>query len=126
MSHSSSDPSKGVSGQLKQKQKEFQGLLVKNSHEVNVVQTELQGLLLIQAALQAALQVAILSVKDDEKVKKLQEISQSLDAEQIQSQGIIIEDCDGITVTQTELQVDVAVQAAIQLLAKLSLLSVEE
>lgn len=104
-------------------QSENQSLVIRNSHEISVAQTEVQGLLLVQAALQAAIQATILSFgeTDNDAVKKLEELSQSLDVTQVQNQGVLIEDSDGITITQTEVQVDAVVQAAIQLLAKLSL-----
>lgn len=106
-------------------QSEQQALVIRNSHDVNCTQTEVQGLLLIQAALQAAIQAAILSFgdSDNEALKNLKKLNQQLDLTQVQSQGTYIEDCDGIVITQTEVQVDVVVQAAIQLLAKLSLAS---
>jgi len=39
-------------------QAETQGLTIVNSHDVTVTQTEAQGLLIIQAALQAAIQAS--------------------------------------------------------------------
>ncbi|WP_079479147.1 spore coat protein [Halobacillus salinus] len=120
MTHSSTPAPKG--NKLNEKQVEYQGLTITNSHTVNVTQTEIQGLLLIQASLQAALQATILSFgENNSQVDKLKELSQSLDAAQVQAQSVVIEDSDDVNITQTELQVDVAVQAAIQLLAKLSL-----
>ncbi|WP_075982726.1 spore coat protein [Bacillus massilinigeriensis] len=104
-------------------QKEIQGLFIRNSHTVSVTQTEVQGLLLIQAALQAAVEAAILVFGNDnhKDVQQLQKISQSLDVHQFQSQTTVIEDSGEITVLQTEVQVDVVVQAAINLLAQLLL-----
>lgn len=104
-------------------QNEFQGLYIRNSHTVSVTQTEVQGLLLIQAALQAAVEAAIIAFGNDSNhnVQQLQKISQSLDVHQFQSQTTVIEDSGEITVLQTEVQVDVVVQAAINLLAQLLL-----
>ncbi|MHC0038011.1 spore coat protein [Pseudoneobacillus sp. C159] len=104
-------------------QYEYQGLVIRNSHTIQVTQTEVQGLLLIQAALQAAVEAAILVLggSGNKEVKQLQKIAQSLDVNQVQKQSVFIEDSGEITVLQTEIQVDVVVQAAINLLAKLLL-----
>jgi len=104
-------------------QYEKQGLIVRNSHTVNVTQTEVQGLLLIQAALQAAIEASIVVLGSDENnnVRQLQRVAQSLDVTQVQSQLTVIEDSGEVTVTQTEVQVDAVVQAAINLLAQLLL-----
>ena len=105
------------------RQSETQGLVVRNSHTVQVTQTEVQGLLLVQAALQAAIEASIivLGSSQDNNVQQLQKIVQNLDVNQMQNQTITIEDSGEVTVTQTEVQVDIVVQAAINLLAKLLL-----
>jgi hypothetical protein len=102
-------------------QYEYQGLVVRNSHTVQVTQTEVQGLLLIQAALQAAVEASIIVLGNNSKndIQQLQKIAQSLDINQVQKQSVYIEDSGEITVAQTEIQVDAVVQAAINLLAKL-------
>lgn len=112
-----------ISNNTKVNQSEYQGLIVRNSHTVQVTQTEVQGLLLVQAALQAAIEasVVVLGSKAENNIKQLQKIAQSLDVKQIQNQSILIEDSDGVTVIQTEVQIDVVVQAAINLLAQLLL-----
>ncbi|MGX9134541.1 spore coat protein [Rummeliibacillus sp. JY-2-4R] len=104
-------------------QMEHQGLIIRNSHTVDVTQTEVQGLLLVQAALQAAIEAVITVLGSDENadVKNLQKIAQSLEVTQVESQRVAIIDSDGITVRQTEVQIDVVIQAAIQLLASLVL-----
>lgn len=100
-----------------------QKLVIKNSHAVNVTQTEVQGLVVIQAALQAAIEavVSVLSSDENANVEKLQKIAQDLDITQVESQKVVIIDSGEVTVSQTELQIDVVVQAAIQLLAQLAL-----
>jgi hypothetical protein len=102
-------------------QSEVQGLTIVNSHNIQVTQTELQGLLLIQVALQASIEAAIivLGTNQNNNIEQLQRLSQSLNVSNIESQSVIIRDSDGIVVTQTEVQVDVVVQAAINLIAKL-------
>lgn len=100
-----------------------QGLFIRNSHTVDVTQTEGQGLVLVQAALQAAIEavIVVLGSNENADVKNLQKIAQSLEVSQVESQRVAIIDSDGITVRQTEVQIDVVVQAAIQLLAQLVL-----
>lgn len=101
-------------------QTEVQGLTIVNSHNIQVTQTELQGLLLIQVALQAAIEAAIVVLGTQNKnITQLQRLVQSLDVTNMESQSVVIRDSDGIVVTQTEVQVDVVVQAAINLIAKL-------
>ncbi|WP_176547270.1 spore coat protein [Bacillus sp. AFS053548] len=61
----------------------------------------------------------ILLFADDPRISQLQKVAQSLENLQLQSQSVVIENSDGIVVTQTELQMEVVIQAAIQLLAQL-------
>lgn len=104
-------------------QSQYQGLFIRNSHTVDVTQTEVQGLVLVQAALQAAIEASIIVLGTDENadVKKLQKVAQNLEVSQAETQSVAIIDSDAITVRQTEVQIDVVVQAAIQLLAQLVL-----
>jgi len=72
-------PSQGNNKQAPQKaennlevnQYQDQGLFIRNSHTVDVTQTEVQGLVLVQAALQAAIEAAIvvLGSNDNADVK---------------------------------------------------------
>lgn len=106
------------------KQKGLQGLFIRDSHNIQVTQTEIQGLILVQAALQATLEASILVLgSEDKDVKQLQKVAQNLEAAQKQYQTIVIENSEGIKVTQTEVQVEVVVQAAINLLTQLLLKS---
>jgi hypothetical protein len=102
-------------------QSEEQGLTIVNSHNIQVTQIETQGLLLIQVALQAAIEaaIAVLGTNQNNDITQLQRLAQSLDVTNIEGQSVVIRDSDGVVVTQTEVQVDVVVQAAINLLAKL-------
>ncbi|PGM57047.1 hypothetical protein CN946_08870 [Bacillus sp. AFS053548] len=86
---------------------------------MTVAQTEAQALVLVQASLQAAIEAVILLFADDPRISQLQKVAQSLENLQLQSQSVVIENSDGIVVTQTELQMEVVIQAAIQLLAQL-------
>lgn len=85
------------------KQSEIQGLVVRNSHSIQVTQTEVQGLFLVQAALQAAIEASILvlSASEDKNVQQLQKIVQTLDVNQMQNQSMLIEDSGEITVTRS-------------------------
>ncbi|GGI10848.1 spore coat protein [Gottfriedia solisilvae] len=104
---------------LENTQAEFQRLVIRDSHNVAVTQTEAQGLVLVQASLQAAIEAVIILFGDDPRISQLQRVAQSLENLQLQSQAVWIENADGIVVTQTELQLEAVIQAAIQLLAQL-------
>ncbi|MFF2878832.1 spore coat protein [Gottfriedia sp. NPDC057991] len=104
---------------LENAQAEVQRLVIRDSHNVTVAQTEAQALVLVQASLQAAIEAVILIFGDDPRISQLQRIAQSLENLQLQSQSVLIEKADTIVVTQTELQLEVVIQAAIQLLAQL-------
>lgn len=101
---------------------ETQGLFIRNSHDIEVTQTEVQTLVLVQTSLQAAIEAAILVFASHEKeldTSKLEAISKNITAVQFQSQNVVIEDSDGITIRQTEVQTEVVVQTVINLLAQL-------
>lgn len=100
-------------------QAELQRLVIRDSHNIAVTQTEAQGLALVQASLHAAIEAVIILFGDDPRVSQLQRVSQSLENLQLQAQSVRIENSDGIVVTQTELQLEVVIQAAINLLAQL-------
>lgn len=104
-------------------QTQNQGLFIQNSHTVDVTQTEVQGLVVVQAALQAAIEAAVIVLGSNENadISNLQRIAQNLEVTQTEIQNVTIIDSDAITVRQTEVQIDVVVQAAIQLLAQLAL-----
>lgn len=115
------DAEQDLTNRLTNNQREVQALVIRDSHNVQVAQTEAQALILVQVALQAAIEAAIVVLStQDADVRALQQLSQNLSAIQLQNQSITIVGSDGITVTQTELQVDVVVQAAVNLLAQLS------
>lgn len=115
--------SQNTANNLEVNQSQDQGLVIRNSHTVDVTQTEVQGLVLVQAALQAAIEAAIVVLGSTENadLENLQRIAQNLEVTQTESQRVTIVDSDGITVRQTEVQIDAVVQAAIQLLAQLVL-----
>lgn len=109
-------------------QSEFQGIFIKDSNEIRINQTEAQALIVLQIALQAALDVLLIAFDlddNDDDVRELQSIIQSIKGAQLQHQKIIIKDCNDITLNQQQLQVDALIQVALQLLAKLDAKFVE-
>ena len=103
-------------------QSEFQGIFIKDSNQIRINQTEAQALIILQIALQAALDVLLIAFDlddNDDDVRELQSIIQSIKGAQLQHQKIIIKDCNDITLNQQQLQVDALIQVALQLLAKL-------
>ena len=109
-------------------QSEFQGIFIKDSNEIRINQTEAQALIVLQIALQAALDVLLIAFDlddNDDDVRELQSIIQSIKGAQLQHQKIIIKDCNDITLNQQQLQVDALIQVALQLLAKLEAKFVE-
>ena len=109
-------------------QSEFQGIFIKDSNQIRINQTEAQALIILQIALQAALDVLLIAFDlddNDDDVRELQSIIQSIKASQFQCQKIIIKDCNDITLNQQQLQVDALIQVALQLLAKLEAKFVE-
>ena len=103
-------------------QSEFQGIFIKDSNQIRINQTEAQALIILQIALQAALDVLLIAFDlddNDDDVRELQSIIQSIKACQLQCQKIIIKDCNDITLNQQQIQIDALIQVALQLLAKL-------
>ena len=79
-------------------------------------------MIILQIALQAALDVLLIAFDlddNDDDVRELQSIIQSIKAAQLQCQKIIIKDCNDITLNQQQIQIDALIQVALQLLAKL-------
>lgn len=109
-------------------QSEFQGIFIKDSNQIRINQTEAQALIILQIALQAALDVLLIAFDlddNDDDVRELQSIIQSIKAAQLQYQKIIIKDCNDITLNQQQIQIDALIQVALQLLAKLEAKFVE-
>ena len=109
-------------------QSEFQGIFIKDSNEIRINQTEAQALIILQIALQAALDVLLIAFDlddNDDDVRELQSIIQSIKGAQLQHQKIIIKDCNDITLNQQQIQIDALIQVALQLLAKLEAKFVE-
>lgn len=105
-------------------QSQYQGIFIKGSTAVSIAQLEAQALLVLQISLQAALDVILVAFDldgEDNDVKELQSLIQSVKVAQVGHQHIVIHDSFDITILQAEAQIDVVIQAAIQLLARLEL-----
>lgn len=105
-------------------QSQYQGIFIKGSSDVNIAQLEAQALLVLQISLQAALDVILVAFDldgDDDDVSELQTLIQSVKVAQVEHQHIIIRDSFDINIIQAEAQIDVVIQAAIQLLARIEL-----
>ncbi len=103
-------------------QSQFQGIFIKGSTDIAITQLEAQALLVLQISLQAALDAIIVAFDlddTDDDIKELQSLIQSIKAAQVEHQHIIIKDSFDITIAQAQAQIDVIIQAAIQLLARL-------
>lgn len=105
-------------------QSQYQGIFIKGSTDVNIAQIEAQALLVLQISLQAALDAVLIAFgldDDDDDIKELQSLIQSVKVAQIEHQHIIIRDSFDVNISQAEAQIDVVIQAATQLLARLEL-----
>ncbi|ODG91447.1 MULTISPECIES: spore coat protein [Bacillaceae] len=109
----------GSFNRIENAQAELQRLVIRDSHNITVAQTEAQALVLVQLSLSAAIEAVILIFGDDPRISQLQKVAQSLENLQLQSQSVLIEKADTIVVTQTELQFEAVIQAAIALLAQI-------
>ncbi|MGL4336919.1 MAG: hypothetical protein ACRCST_08480 [Turicibacter sp.] len=99
-----------------------QGLYIRHSHDVVVTQIEAQGLLVLQLSIQAALEAIFIlfDAQDDEDVKNLQTIAQQINVIQQERQRVVIQCSDNIKIIQTEIEVTALVQAALELLTKIT------
>jgi hypothetical protein len=103
---------------------QYQGIFIKGSSDINIAQLEAQALLVLQISLQAALDVILVAFDlddNDDDVKELQSLIQSIKAAQRENQRIIIKDSFDVNIAQAQAQIDIVIQAAIQLLARLEL-----
>lgn len=108
-------------------QKQNQTLIIKKSHNICINQQEAQVLIALQASLQAAIEAAIvvLDAQDDADTTDLQRLVQQLKVLQVQKEVIAIECSDKVKINQQQIQIDIVIQAVIQLLAKISAKIVE-
>ena len=103
---------------------QYQGIFIKGSSDINIAPLEAQALLVLQISLQAALDVILVAFDlddNDDDVKELQSLIQSIKAAQRENQRIIIKDSFDVNIAQAQAQIDIVIQAAIQLLARLEL-----
>lgn len=108
-------------------QKQSQTLVIKKSHGVTINQQEAQALIALQASLQAAIEAAItvFDAQDNADTSDLQRLDQQLKVLQLQKEVIAIQCSDDIIINQQQIQIDLVIQAVIQLLAKISAKIVE-
>lgn len=108
-------------------QKQNQTLVIKKSHGVTINQQEAQALIALQASLQAAIEAAItvFDAQDNADTSDLQRLDQQLKVLQLQKEVISIQCSDDIIINQQQIQIDLVIQAVIQLLAKISAKIVE-
>ena len=90
-------------------------------------QQEAQALIALQASLQAAIEAAItvFDAQDNADTSDLQRLDQQLKVLQLQKEVIAIQCSDDIIINQQQIQIDLVIQAVIQLLAKISAKIVE-
>jgi len=103
---------------------QYQGIFIKGSSDISIAQLEAQALLVLQISLQAALDVILVAFDlddEDDDIKELQSLIQSVKSAQIEHQHIIIKDSFDVNIAQAQAQIDIVIQAAIQLLARLEL-----
>ena len=103
---------------------QYQGIFIKGSSDINIAQLEAQALLVLQISLQAALDVILVAFDlddNDDDVKELQSLIQSIKAAQRENQRIIIKDSFDVNIAQAQAQIDIVIQAAIELLGRLEL-----
>ena len=100
---------------------QYQGIFIKGSSDINIAQLEAQALLVLQISLQAALEIILVAFdldNNDDDVKELQSLIQSVKAAQRENQRIIIKDSFDINIAQAQAQIDIVIQAAIELLGR--------
>lgn len=103
-------------------QSQYQGIFVKGSNGIDINQQEAQALIVLQVSLQAALDALLIAFDiddDDDDVRELQSVIQSIKAAEMQNQKIIIKDSNGISINQQQIQIDALIQLVLQLLARL-------
>ena len=103
-------------------QSQYQGIFVKGSNGIGINQQEAQALIVLQVSLQAALDALLIAFDlddDDDDIRELQSVIQSIKAAEMQNQKIIIKDSNCICINQQQIQIDALIQLALQLLARL-------
>lgn len=104
-----------------------QNLIIKESHNVTVNQQEIQDLTSLQLSLQAAIQAIIIAFSEqtNTEINNLQSLLQQLEALQYQVEKIVILSSDTIYINQIQVQIEVAIQAVVELLALIAAKIVE-
>lgn len=109
-------------GSITNSQTQTQTLFIKKSHGITLNQQEAQALIALQISLQAAIEaiIAAFDTQDNADTTDLQQLIQQLKVIQSQKEIIAIECSGDLTINQQQIQVELVVQAVIQLLAKIS------
>ena len=109
-------------GSITNSQTQTQTLFIKKSHGITHNQQEAQALIALQISLQAAIEaiIAAFDAQDNADTTDLQQLIQQLKVIQSQKEIIAIECSGDLTINQQQIQVELVVQAVIQLLAKIS------
>lgn len=102
-------------------QGQSQHLIIRRSHNVNIMQGQAQALVNLELSLQAAIEaiLVIFDAQGDVDDTELQTLVQQLKAIQSQKEIITIECSDDINIIQKQVQIEAVVQVVIQLLAKI-------
>jgi spore coat protein X len=99
-------------------QNSFEWIIVKDSEGVDIQTTDTQIALSLQAAIQVAIAIVIsITIGDTDKGNAVvQDLKQFFRNKQRNSQKTVIKGSKGITVTTTDTQVSVNIQALLQIL----------
>jgi len=126
--HNNADVTQNAEQVVQTEQASFEWIIIKDSEAVEVHTTNTQIALSLQAAIQAAIAVVIsITVGDSETGKAVvQDLKQLFKSKQRNSQKTHVEGSKNVTITTTDTQVAVNIQAMLQILvaivAKLDIL----
>jgi spore coat protein X len=126
--NNNADVTQGPDQVVQTEQASFEWIIIKDSEAVEVHTTDTQVALSLQAAIQAAIAVVIsITVGDSETGKAVvQDLRQFFRSRQRNSQKTHVEGSKNVTITTTDTQVAVNIQAMLQILvaivAKLDIL----
>lgn len=100
-------------------QKSFEWIIVRDSEGVDIVTTDTQLAISLQAAIQAAIAIVIsITVADSDRSRAVvNDLKQFVRTKQRNNQKTIVQGSKGITVTTTDTQVAVNINALLQVLA---------
>lgn len=102
-------------------QQSFESIQIIDSCDVEVVTTDTQVAVSLQAALQVAIAIVIsISIADDTKAEAVtQELLQKANIKQTNQQSLVIENSRNVRVTTTDTDIAVSLQVLLQILVAL-------